>query len=357
MSDLSRAARIRARLDAPDHVSRMIASLHARGDVSLEEIRQDPIRWLSEWNEVEVFDFEPSRTDSDSRCDVAGLYRGEETPPRIGIAFSETRQRMNFTALHELGHHLQMTDEDLVNSLLDRSDGGITLEEEACDTFAAAILIPESTASSLLGAGTPSAESVVQLWRTLGTVSRSAVAMRARRQIDGDGHVVILNADGAVTFATSTTAIRPGSRSDQTATPIWSEIQRATANTTVTARGQFAYGTELAGDTYFMQATPAGAGFVIVAAIERVPWTLSIARRESVPYGRWYVCLHLACAAEFLAGPQDLCSACDQPTCTECGRCACSIAAPSEFLCTGCFLLKGSAEASSTAGICSDCAA
>ncbi|PPF38064.1 ImmA/IrrE family metallo-endopeptidase [Rathayibacter sp. AY1A3] len=357
MTDVNRAARIHARLDAPHYVSRMIASLQARGDISLEEIRQDPIRWLEEWNEVDVFDFEPSRAESDSRCDVAGLYRGEETPPRIGIAFSETRQRMNFTALHELGHHLQMTDEELLNSLVERPDGGAALEEEACDTFAAAILIPEAAATSLLGRGTPSAESVVQLWQTLGTVSRSAVAMRARRQIDGDGHVVVLNADGIVTFATSTTAIRPGQRSDQTATAIWSAIERAHANETVTARGQFAYGTALAGDIYFMQATPAGTGFIIVAAIERVPWTLSIARHESAPYGRWYVCPHLACAAEFLAGPKDVCSVCHQPTCTECGRCACSITAPAEFLCTDCFLLKGSAEASATEGICSDCAA
>jgi len=357
MADVNRVARILARLDAPDHVRRMIASLQARGDISLEDIRQDPIRWLEEWNEVEVFDFEPSRAGFDTRCDVAGLYRGEEIPPRIGIAFSETRQRMNFTALHELGHHLQMTDDELLNSLVERPDGGAALEEEACDTFAAGVLIPESIASTLLGEGTPSAESVVRLWQTLGTVSRSAVAMRARRQIVGDGHVVLLDAGGAITFATSTTAIRPGVRSDQTATPIWSAIEDTYARKTVTARGQFAYGTELAGDTYFMQATPAGTGFVVVAAIERVPWTLSIARRESVPYGRWYVCPHLACATEFLAQPNDLCSVCHQQTCAECGRCTCSIAAPAEFLCSKCFILKGAAEASAAEGICSDCVA
>lgn len=355
MTDTERAARIRARLDAPAHVQQMMSRLQARESVSLETIRQDPIRWLTEWAEVDVFDLEPSRLESDQRCDVDGLYRGEFAPPRIGIAFSDTPQRMNFTALHELGHHIQMTDTELLDSLLDRPDGGNALEEEACDAFASAILIPELIASSVLGDGTPSAEAVARLWTTLGTVSRSAIAIRAVRQIVGDGHVVVFDADGEITFSTSTSAIRPPRRSDQTRTPIWAAIERSHLGATVTARGQFAYNSVLAGDTYYMQAAPAGRGFIIVAATERVPWTFSVAHRENIPYGRWYICPHPACEAEFRAGPNDLCSVCNQPTCPTCGRCACSVAARSEFQCTECFLLKGASQASTTAGVCTDC--
>lgn len=357
MTDSARSVRIRARLDAPAHVDRMMASLLAREGVTFEEIRQDPIRWLSQWSEVEVFDLERSRTASDERCDVDGLYRGEEIPPRIGVAFSRTRERMNFTALHELGHHIQLTDEDLLETLLERGDGGRALEEEACDAFAAAVLIPEATASSVLGQRTPSADAVVSLWRALSTVSRSAVAMRARGQIDGDGHVVVLSGTGEVTFATSTTAVRPTRHSDQTATAIWEAIGRGPVGATVTARGQFAYNSVLAGDTYFMQAAPAGSGYIVVAATERVPWTFSVARHEHVPYGRSYVCVHLGCAADFRAAPHDACPACGNPTCPICQRCGCSVAAPSEFQCTECFLLKSGSQQSATAGICEECAA
>lgn len=357
MTDTLRSTQIRARLDAPAHVRRMIDSLIARDGVDLDEIRRDPIAWLSQWPEVEVFDLERSYTASDERCDVDGMYRGEDAPPRIGVAFSATRERMNFTALHELGHHIQLTDEELLDTLLERGDGGSALEEEACDAFASAVLIPEVTAISVLGERTPSADSVVQLWRTLGTVSRSAVAMRARRQIDGDGHVIVLSGTGEMIFATSTTAIRPGRHSDQTATAIWEAIARGHAGTTVTARGQFAYNSVLAGDTYYMQAAAAGSGYIIVAATERVPWTLSVAQRDSVPYGRSYICVHLACAAEFRAGPNEVCVACGNPTCPTCQRCGCSVAAPAEFQCSECFLLKGGSQQSSTAGVCVECAA
>lgn len=355
MIDTEGASRIRARLDAPAHVQQMLSLLKAREGVSLETVRQDPLGWLTEWAEVEVFDLERPGIESDQRCDVDGLYRGEDTPPRIGIAFSDTQQRMNFTALHELGHHIQMTDDDLVNALIDRPDGGNALEEAACDSFAAAILIPEAIASTVLGAGTPSAESVTKLWTTLGTASRSAVAIRALRQIDGDGHVVVLNANGGITFSTSTSAFRPVRRSDQTRTPIWSAIEQH-PRSTVTARGQFAYNSVLSGETYYMQAAPAGNGFIVVAATERVPWrALSVAYREYAPYGRSYICPHLACAAEFRAGPNELREVCNHPTCPTCGRCECSVAAQSEFQCTECLLLKGASQASAKAGVCTDC--
>jgi Zn-dependent peptidase ImmA (M78 family) len=357
MDYFDRQAHILARLDAPAHAKLMLRALLMRENVSLESIRQDPILWLTDWAEVEVFDLASVGVRVDGRCAVDGLYRGEDVPPRIGIAYSDTQQRMNFTALHELGHHIQMTDENLAMGLIERPDGGTALEEAACDAFAAAILIPDHIASAALGSGTPSAESVATLWESLGTVSRSAVAIRAIRQIEGEGHIVVLNADGEVTFSTSTTAIRPGRHSDQTGTPIWAAIERAPSTSTASARGQFNYKSVPAGDTYYMQAARAGAGYIIVAATERVPWlTLSIARRETTAYGQWYTCSHLVCTAVFLAGPSDVCEVCNFPTCPECGRCACTVAAHNEFTCSECFLLKGAAQASSTMNICIDCA-
>lgn len=356
MADSARAARILARRDSEEHTQGMMASLINRSGVDLEEIRKAPIEWLKRWPEVELFDLEEAHTASDGRCEVHGLYRGEEKPPRIGVAFSSTTQRMNFTALHELGHHIQLTDEDLLETLLDREDGGKALEEEACDAFAASILIPEAVASSTLEEGTPSADSVARLWRTLGTVSRSAVAIRARRQILSDGHVIVLNGNGQITFATSTTRIKPGRRSDQTSTAIWRAIADGRQGTTVSARGPFAYNGVLAGDTYYMQAAPVGGGYIIVAATERVPWTMSVAQRDWVAYGRSYVCVHLGCSAEFRAGPKELCTSCESPRCPSCERCGCTVAAVAEFQCSECFLLKGGVQESTTAGVCMDCA-
>ena len=129
----------------PHSMCKRCCTSSARGAASTSSsIRQDPLGWLEAWEELGLVHLGPSQATADDRCSIDGLYRDD--PPRIGIALSDTEARMNFSALHELGHHIQTTDLDLATALASRSDGGEVLEEIACDRFAAEILIPDATA-------------------------------------------------------------------------------------------------------------------------------------------------------------------------------------------------------------------
>lgn len=356
MAESERAARILARQDAPAQAALMVDCLLDRTGVDLDQLRQDPVGWLREWDEVEVFRLPPSSQPDPEGCAVDGVYLSDYDVPRIGLSESGSVQRDNFTALHELGHHLQQTEVFLLDRLVARPDGGRALEESACDQFAAHILIPDAIAQATLGSGVPSAVAVTRLAEQLPGASRSAIAIRAIQQVEGDGHVVVLDDDGTVLFSASTTAIRPSRGSDQRDTAIWNATQHARPRRPATARGQFRYKGLASGDTYYMQAAPARRGFIVVAVLEKAPWLpIAVNIPEYAAYGKCYVCKHLSCMTEFHAGPNDLCARCGQPTCPRCGRCACSLRAPGEFLCTGCFLWKGAAERAGAGDICTSC--
>ncbi len=349
-----RAARVLAREKAPDYANRMIEALLAKG-VDLEEVRRDPLEWLRQWGEVVVFDLKTNSSTA-SGCEVSGVYLGQIEPPQIGIAYSDTTQRMHFTALHELGHHIQLNDDDISVALLNELDQGTALEEAACDAFAAAILIPEHIAEAHLGKTTPSAVQVARLWRNLETVSRSAVAIRAVRQIEADGLIVILDDDGNATFSASKGSPRPARFTNQSETQIWKAITQSQGDRPAEVRGRFAYSDGLAGDIFYMQAAKAGAGYVVVAASERVPWTLSVARPEWTTYGKIYHCSFPNCDSTFRAAASAECPRCRQAPCPDCSRCECSATTRSEFTCSACFMIKNSALASGDPPVCSDCA-
>jgi hypothetical protein len=280
-------------------------------------------------------------------CDLGNGFVTQAGPPaRIGGFADE------FTVLHELAHHLQRTSDDLSNALGERDDAGAALEEAAADAFAASILIPETEALRILGTSTPRAADVEKLWLALPNASRHAVIVRAVQNLDAPGHVILLDETGTVIFAAARNAVRLRTGSNQSRTAIGRQMSTSDRPTVVT-RTRFNFGKYEAEDTMYAQAGPMGSGYsVIVASIERVPWTMSVNRPEYLPYGERHICEYPACAhVFFVAGV--VCSECKQPKCPECNRCACG--SLTEFTCSRCFLIKSPAEESDTRGVCSDC--
>lgn len=348
------AERLRARLDAPSQVEIMLRELERRSPGALEDLRGDPISWLQSWSEVDLRLLGP-RPDipADSpRCDVEGGYRATALIPRIGIGRS-TPARMNFTALHELGHHLQRTTDELVDNLGVRDDVGEALEEAACDAFAAAVLIPDQIASDVLGDATPAATDVAALWARLPAVSRQAIVVRASKNLQTDGHIVLLTEEGVVEICASRGAFRLPRGSHQQHTAIWDAHVR-THGATAETRTRFRYSSGLeAGETMYAQATTIGKGHVvIVAAVERVPWQLSVYHDTRVRYGKSWTCERTSCGASFVA--TDVCKTCGTPVCPECNYCECRTV--DEFNCVECFLIKPIAEQSAQVNVCVGCA-
>jgi Zn-dependent peptidase ImmA (M78 family) len=182
-----------------------------------DDLTRDPVEVLRTWPEV-VYREVPA-ADTGNRCSVAGAYYGTEDPPLLTVAQATSPGRRAFTALHELGHHLQQSDVELAEAVDSHGDNAEPFEDAACDAFAADVLLPEELVTHHLPDGTPTADHIVALHRS-SVASRAAVCVRAAQRLAAPGHVLLLDSDGAVQFAASHLMPRPTRGSNQSAAPV-----------------------------------------------------------------------------------------------------------------------------------------
>lgn len=93
--------------------------------------------------------------------DLIGLFTPPETADgksRILVEYqaNDYTARRNFTLCHEIGHHLQQTDDELVERLIsiDSTNYRKRFEEAACNRFASLALLPDDHIRSFLNAPT-----------------------------------------------------------------------------------------------------------------------------------------------------------------------------------------------------------
>lgn len=344
---------------------RIVAAARARFGDNLADLAADPCRALEAWAEV---DFrlvpEPATTtgmdagpDGNGACSVAGAYlessdtggSGASTGlPIVQVAQSASPGRRSFTALHELGHHLQRTDINLAAVLWEQQSLDM-FEDLACDAFAADMLLPDRVVDSVIDAKGPTATDVVTLYRRAGA-SRSAVCVRASQRLPAPGHVVLLNDDGSVFFASAAgmPPLRKGR--DQSRVEVIARGMRAGSSR---GRGRFYYRDGILGDELFMQTADMGGYLVVVAVTDHAPWEkFALPSRDVGPRGSSYECADPACGATYVSF-EPRCPRCNVAPCTECGRCACT-SAVTEKPCTSCWLVKNAAGF--VGDVCADCA-
>lgn len=206
----------RFRAEAPLQAEAMLAVLERRRPGALARLRAEPLAELDRWDEVQV-SLMPESGDGD-RCSVAGSYQHQTVPPTLFVGAARSSRRRSFTALHELGHHLQKTDEVLGGNTFDWQDSE-AFEEAACDAFAARVLVPEEYIGNTMRRGGPTATDVVEMFHA-SQASREACCVRASEYLPGGGAVVLLDAAGRVLFAASSGLIPPARGSDQSTTPL-----------------------------------------------------------------------------------------------------------------------------------------
>ncbi|SDO02792.1 protein of unknown function [Klenkia soli] len=318
-----------------------------------DALGRDPVEVLRTWPEVDYREVPPAETGS--RCSVAGAYYGSEDPPLLTVADATSPGRRAFTALHELGHHLQQSDPDLAETVDLHEAAADQFEDAACDAFAADVILSEELVTRHLPAGTPTADNVVALRRG-STASRAAVCVRAAQHLSSPGHVLLLDAEGTVQFAASHLMPRPGRGSDQSSAEV---IRHALGNPTGQGRSRgrtrLLYRNGIQGDELYAQAAPMDGYLLVVAVTDHAPWetgfTLPIA--QNGPAAAWRICVRPECGEEFrtFEGP---CARCGNHTCTKCGRCACAPAVK-ERDCTRCGLRLPARLFDGAANRCRDC--
>lgn len=327
----TRRAAVRAQVQA------MLITLDSALPGRREDLCRDPVGVLRTWPEV-IYREVPSAS-TGSRCSVAGAYYSTEEPPLLTVADATSPGRRAFTALHELGHHLQQSDLDLAETVDLHGDTAEIFEDAACDAFAADVLLPGELVAQHLPDGTPTADDIVALHRS-SVASRAAVCVRAAQHLTSPGHVLLLGGDGTVQFAASHLMPRPVRGSDQSGAPV---IARALTAVTGPSRAQgrtrLRYRNGIEGDELFAQAAPIDGYLVVVAVTEHAPWEtgFTLPMVQSGPRAAWLICEHPECGFEFQSF-DDPCARCALPACPECRRCRCAPVVK-ERRCLGCFTI------------------
>jgi hypothetical protein len=321
---------------------------------ALERLHVDALRELGSWSEIQVIATPEVQTDR--RCSVAGGYEHRTRPPTVSVATSASRRRQQFTALHEVGHHLQNNDLDLGQGVIDADDE--RFEDAACDLFAARVLLPDDLVSACFGGRAPTASDVVALYQR-STASRAACCVRAVEHLDSFGTVVLYTPDGTVSFAAARGIFPPARNSDQSGTPLVAAALRhadradgvaITADETV-----IAYRTGHASDRLYGQAAWCD-GYVIAILVEHhAPWqpfspprTGTPTTRTTTSPARWATCE--VCTDDFEV--TEVCPTCGEPRCPS-AHCRCTTAR--EKTCERCNLTYSRSMFPGGGTRCADC--
>ena len=111
-------------------------------------------------------------------------YRSEQ--PWIFYADDVHEDRVRFTILHELGHHLLVTVAaellDDIDMLGGSADGAIQTEEAVCHRFAGNLLVPDELLAETIGSDRVKPEHVVAIHE------RGGASWEAVRRPGGRGH-------------------------------------------------------------------------------------------------------------------------------------------------------------------------
>jgi hypothetical protein len=332
----------------------MLDLLERRYPGSAHELSVDPLAALTEGHDVAVRLVDESVTypgEAGAACSVAGMYLDDQDPPLLAVAAAASTGRQAFTALHEFGHHLQQTEDALIDQLLLQPDGGVELEEAACDGFAAAVLLPDDLVGAYIDGNGPTGPGIVDLWKA-SSASRAAVCVRAAQHLPTRGHVVLLDPTGTVSFAASAglPPVRRGSDQSEIGTVREALARQGRAS----GRARLRYRDGINGDQLYAQVVPMGGYLLLVAVTDTAPWeSFSLPPKETGPQGADWLCPHSDCAHEFTAF-QAPCPKCSHPHCPECERCACQ-SRVTERMCTGCFQVLPTAVFFNNSDKCDEC--
>lgn len=330
----------------------MVAAARGHFGAAFDLLRTDPCQALEGWAHIAVqFVEEPEDAEGRDACSVAGAYIEDGTGgvPVIQVALAASAGRRAFTALHELGHHLQRNEVQLLEVTWQQTSADL-FEDLACDAFAAEMLLSDDKVSQFIDEKGPTGDDVVRLFRA-STASRSAACVRAAQRLPAPGLVALLTYEGEVFFSSARDLPPLRRGSDQSADLV---IERGLTNGRSCGRGRFTYRDGIQGQELFVETVAFDGDLLLVVAVtDSAPWEgFALPSRDTRPHAATYECSDLACGATYTSWEQR-CSRCSVPPCTECGRCAC-VTTAAERQCMSCFLVQPSAEF--VGDRCADCA-
>ncbi|MFE4835301.1 ImmA/IrrE family metallo-endopeptidase [Arthrobacter sp. NPDC056691] len=314
----------------------------AAADDQLSGLAEDPIGTLENHSGVSL----RYVASAPVGCSVSGYYR--PSPPTLNVHRSNSRERDNFTAVHELGHHLQQADKGWALGVLSELSDyeRDRLEEAVSDALAVDVLLPSQLLSYHLGDGPLTAEAIATLYGA-SSASRQACCIAAARHATADKALIILSDwTGKVSLSVSTNEsihrVPTG-----VVQPDISRLIKEAGEGPLTAAGLAREGLvfSTANRRYDIK-------FDVALDVEGT-WAFSVARPET-RYGnqRWgaavQLCASPSCEAIFeISGSASRCK-CGDYKCPDCGACSCESTLP---ICTECWTELSVADAAANRSI------
>ncbi len=331
----------------------MLGVLQARRPGASVQLRRNALHSLAQWTGELRVRLVDEITGADRGCSVYGGYRHDTDPPSIVVAATASVRRRQFTALHELGHHLQKSDLALGEYLLESPQSKV-LEDLSCDAFAARVLLPDDMTDLCLGQGTPTSDAVAALYRASGA-SRAASCVRAATRMVGSGAVILYDSRGHVSFAASRGDVfAPPQGSDQSRTELVRaalDQQSRDGSHPVVRSTSIVYRQGYARSPLYGHATWCD-GFILAVLVEHdAPWRRMSPPRSTLGHPtREYE--HECAVCDDRSPVSMRCPRCHEPVCPG-GHCECTQNA--ERLCPRCFLLRHPRLFVKEGGACREC--
>lgn len=314
----------------------------------LDRLHSDPVSALGDWPGL-ALEWE-GRYRGDSVCSVDGWYsRVDQT---VHLVRGGNAERLNFTACHELGHHLQRQHPQVAAALAQyhEQDPQRRLEDRICDTFASRVLIPDDAMLEVDRLG-PTAADVIAMYEHT-QASRAACVVRAADLLRHEGWVILASSDGEILFAAAAHhefRLRPG-----TSQPTDSLITKAGAVGSAQGLGSVTYPSGKASPQFNTDAQSHDGYVFAVMSVGATPWSPGpVADRDRWARPSEFECASASCGATFTQYERS-CQTCEQPICPDCNRCRCSTLATSR-LCHTCFLQRPVTEMPEGSNVCIPC--
>lgn len=265
-------------------------------------------------------------------------------------------RRENFTILHEFGHHLARSDDDLLSELADfDNEGGVALEERICDAVAGQLLIPDTTVDRVVAGRKPRAQDVLALYEA-SAASLEACAVRLASRMRCEGYMALLDRDRSEVRFASASPETEHAWGRHSPVPIGHAAWLATPVTGYLGEGDVVW---RSGNRRRLWLDAVDHGRIVVAVFASTRyWTApGLSLLDDVPVTRASQTV-MSGTCRHCGGPAygtRACPDCGDPPCKRCGRCGCGAPLPPTRTCSQCHLVKGKAQFRPGTSICKEC--
>lgn len=279
-------------------------------------------------------------------CSVAG-----SCDPDIGAitVVRGSRAWMTFTTLHELGHVRGSNDFTFHAALMQAEQvSRRAVEEDACEAFAAELLLPSTVVDPIVAQWDVTARGVAELART-SRASRWACAVAVAHRMPAPGYVAIVDDTDHLQFAARSGDVLPLRRGSDQRQSVVRHLHDGRGR--YQGRDVLIFGSGAATEEMHVDVLADGPVVYVVATTDSAPWVkVNLPKPFEEQTEGW--CDH--CQVYFRG--RRACGNCDALVHDVCGHCECAVPVrTAQQVCTKCRIERPVTMFTGSSTVCSEC--